>query len=236
MKWAQQRIPTIEVTADPKGKGKAVDYASRTPIADEFMSEAFKSQRCSTSSMSSIESASTEQADLSHLSSDMYVPGPSSSKPVHPRSTSIPFFPSPPVTSARVSVPETGVTISQSDSAPVPTRGHRSEFEGNGGRTSETSFVCTERPTQHKMYLSAATSSTRRDNPKANGPNGGREVCLQVPAPKVKPVFDVVAEYHGLELFHISDAVPYREYFFIIIDELSCDWGVPCPYKASPNH
>ena len=223
MKWAQQRIPTIEVTADPKGKGKAVDYASRTPIADEFMSEAFKSQRCSTSSMSSIESASTEQADLSHLSSDMYVPGPSSSKPVHPRSTSIPFFPSPPVTSARVSVPETGVTISQSESAPVPTRGHRSEFEGNGGCTSETSSVCTERPTQHKMYLSAATSSTRRDNPKANGPNGGRKVCLQVPAPKVKPVFDVVAEYHGLELFRISDAVPYREYFFLTIDGLSCD-------------
>ncbi|CAN9390821.1 unnamed protein product [Alternaria alternata] len=208
-KWAQQRIPTIEVTADPKGKGKAVDYATRTPIADEFMSEAFKSQRCSTSSMSSIESASTEQADLSHLSTDMYAPGPSSSKPVHPRSTPIPFFPSPPTTSTRVSVPETGVTISQSDSAPVPTRGHRSEFEGNGGCTSETSSVCTERPTQHKMYLSAATSSTRRDNPKANGPNGGREVCLQVPAPKVKPVFDVVAEYHGLELFRISDAVPY---------------------------
>ncbi|OAG15452.1 hypothetical protein CC77DRAFT_1054005 [Alternaria alternata] len=208
-KCAQQRIPTIEVTADPKGKGKAIDYTSRTPIADEFMSEAFKSQRCSTSSMSSIESASTEQADLSHISSDMYAPGPSSSKPVHPRSTPIPFFPSPPVTSARVSVPETGVTISQSESAPVPTRGHRSEFEGNGGCTSETSSVCTERPTQHKMYLSAATSSTRRDNPKANGPNGGREVCLQVPAPKVKPVFDVVAEYHGLELFRISDAVPY---------------------------
>ena len=96
--------------------------------------------------------------------------------------------------------------------------------------------MCTERPTQPKVYLSAATSSTRRDNPKANGPNGGRKVCLQVPAPKVKPVFDVVAEYHGLELFHISDAVPYREYFFLIIDELSCDWGVPCPYKASPNH
>jgi hypothetical protein len=223
MKWAQQRIPTIEVTADPKGKGKAVDYASRTPIADEFMSEAFKSQRCSTSSMSSIESASTEQADLSHLSTDLYAPGPSSSKPVHPRSTPIPFFPSPPVTSARVSVPETGVTISQSDSAPVPTRGHRSEFEGNGGCTSETSSVCTERPTHPEVYLSAATSSTRRDNPKANRPNGGREICLQVPAPKVKPVFDVVAGYHGLELFRISDAVPYCEYFFLTIDGLSCD-------------
>ncbi|KAH6841235.1 hypothetical protein B0T12DRAFT_255477 [Alternaria alternata] len=208
-KWAQQRIPTIEVTADPKGKGKAVDYASRTPIADEFMSEAFKSQRFSTSSMYSIESASTEQADLSHLSTDMYAPGPSSSKPVHPRSIPIPFFPCPPTTTAQVSVPETGVTISQSNSAPVSTRGHRSEFEGNGDCTSETSSVCTERPTQPKVYLSAATSSTRRDNPKANGPNGGREICLQVPAPKVKPVFDVVAEYHGLELFHISDAVPY---------------------------
>ncbi|CAI9630019.1 unnamed protein product [Alternaria burnsii] len=208
-KWAQQQILTIEVTADPKGKGKAVDYGSRTPIADEFMSEAFKSQRCSTSSMSCIESASTEQADLSHLSTDMYAPGPSSSKPVHPRSTPIPFFPSPPSTSARVSGPETGVTISQSDSTPVPTRGHRSEFEGNGGCTSETSSVCAERPTQHKMYLSVATSSTRRGNPKVNGLNGVREVCLQVPAPKVKPVFDVVAEYHGLELCRISDAVPY---------------------------
>ena len=96
--------------------------------------------------------------------------------------------------------------------------------------------MCTERPTQHKMYLSAANSSTRRDNPKANGPNGGREICLQVPAPKVKPVIDVVAEYHGLELFRISDAVPYRECFFLTIEELSCDWDVLCSYKAFPNH
>jgi hypothetical protein len=77
--------------------------------------------------------------------------------------------------------------------------------------------VYTVRPIKHDMYVSGA-SSPRRDNPKASGLNVGGDVCLRVPALKEKPVFDVVAEYQGLKLCRVSDAVPYREYSHLEYD------------------
>jgi hypothetical protein len=71
--------------------------------------------------------------------------------------------------------------------------------------------VYTVRPTKHDAYVSGS-SSPRRYNPKTCGLTTGGEGCLVVPAPNKKPMFDVVAEYRGLKLCRISDAVPYREY------------------------
>lgn len=49
-----------------------------------------------------------------------------------------------------------------------------------------------------------------------NGLNAGGEGMLVVPTPREKPVFDVVAEYQGLKLCRISDAVPYCECFYVV--------------------
>ncbi|XP_014557909.1 hypothetical protein COCVIDRAFT_14833 [Bipolaris victoriae FI3] len=48
-------------------------------------------------------------------------------------------------------------------------------------------------------------SPARRENPKMMG----FVTSLAVPAPKTRPDYDVVAEYQGLKLGRISDAVPY---------------------------
>lgn len=38
---------------------------------------------------------------------------------------------------------------------------------------------------------------------------------LAVPAPNTRPDYDIVAEYQGLKLGRISDAVPYCTYLFL---------------------
>lgn len=43
----------------------------------------------------------------------------------------------------------------------------------------------------------------------------GFVTSLAVPAPKTRPDYDVVAEYQGLKLGRISDAVPYCTYPFL---------------------
>ncbi|KAG9185539.1 hypothetical protein G6011_06870 [Alternaria panax] len=233
----QQRLPRTKTTAGYKGKCKAADDVSRTPVANKFVSSQWRltSQRSSTSSSSMTDSDSGQQADLSHLATDVYAAGPcskstaghsskptpvlSKSTPIPSKSTPIACFPSPPTTTTTTAskasvVPESGASIPQNTSfAPVSVRGYRLEFEttNRNGFFRSSSFTCTTdraATTQPAMYPSGA-SSPRRGNPKRGLNGGGGEVNLHVPSLKVKPVFDVVAQYQGLKLCRVSDAVPY---------------------------
>ncbi|KAL1792298.1 hypothetical protein ACET3X_008805 [Alternaria dauci] len=207
----QQQIPSIKAT-DDRENDKPVAYKSRTPIADEFMNGAFRSKIFPPTPTFSQEPVSVEQADVSHSPTDMYTPGPPGSREGSTTSKagpagSSPTFPSPPTT-PQASILEPKVTTPQSALTHVPVRGYRFEVNNIGDIISSSSSVSTERSTQPKRFSSGA-SSPRRDNPKAYGPNGGRESTLQVPDPKADLVFDIVTEYHGLKLCRVSDAVPY---------------------------
>ncbi|KNG50030.1 hypothetical protein TW65_02948 [Stemphylium lycopersici] len=63
-----------------------------------------------------------------------------------------------------------------------------------------------ERSSLSRYQPSFPTSpSPRRERAKSNG----LASCLKVPMPRTKPDYDIVAEYQGLKLGRISDAVPY---------------------------
>jgi hypothetical protein len=69
--------------------------------------------------------------------------------------------------------------------------------------------VCTIKPSR---FDTSGSSTPRRENLK-NHMNGGiGPGVLVVPAPRGKPVYDVVVEHMGLKLCRICDAVPYCEY------------------------
>jgi hypothetical protein len=110
-------------------------------------------------------------------------------------------------------------------------RGDGPELFDGGGRSyvSETSSVHTVRPCaiKNSAYI-PGVSSPRRDNPKTSGSNTDRgDGSLFVPAPREKPVCDVVAEYQGLKLCRVSDCVPYCEFDIPPLSSLFS----PCIYQ-----